>query len=304
MLEYIKVVFKEVVMKLYAPKYYRNFKCIANKCNHSCCIGWEINIDKLSLDKYNALKNSYSEIIRQSINYNDNPHFNLNANGKCFHLNEQGLCNIILNCGEDYLCHICREHPRFYNFTNSGKEIGIGMSCEAACNIILESDDYDKFIEIANISGNVAKYEYDALIDRYSVFKILKQNLYNINNSIELISTNFDIHPQNIDLKDLISKFEYLYCEDKLLFSLAPKLIWNASISPELTRILAYYVYRYCSESYDYNDFCISLSFAIICTGLVSTLANKSNIKDIARIVSEEIEYSEENVELIKSLFY
>ena len=27
------------------------------------------------------------------------------------------LCRIILNLGEDALCDICREHPRFYNFT-------------------------------------------------------------------------------------------------------------------------------------------------------------------------------------------
>ena len=39
-------------MKLYAPAYYKNFKCIADKCEHSCCVGWEIDIDKETLDKY------------------------------------------------------------------------------------------------------------------------------------------------------------------------------------------------------------------------------------------------------------
>ena len=29
---------KEKTIKLYAPKYYKNFKCIADKCEHSCCI--------------------------------------------------------------------------------------------------------------------------------------------------------------------------------------------------------------------------------------------------------------------------
>ena len=33
-------------MKTYAPKYYQQFHCIADKCKHSCCIGWEIDIDK------------------------------------------------------------------------------------------------------------------------------------------------------------------------------------------------------------------------------------------------------------------
>ena len=39
-------------MKLFAPKYYGSFKCIADKCEHSCCIGWEIDIDDTTLKKY------------------------------------------------------------------------------------------------------------------------------------------------------------------------------------------------------------------------------------------------------------
>lgn len=44
-------------MKLYAPEYYKNFKCIADKCEHSCCIGWEIDIDEETLKKYENLEN-------------------------------------------------------------------------------------------------------------------------------------------------------------------------------------------------------------------------------------------------------
>ena len=35
------------------PDYYNKFKCIANRCRHSCCIGWEIDIDDSTLQKYN-----------------------------------------------------------------------------------------------------------------------------------------------------------------------------------------------------------------------------------------------------------
>ena len=47
-------------MKLYAPKYYKNFKCIADKCDHSCCIGWEIDIDSAAYAKYKELKEEYN----------------------------------------------------------------------------------------------------------------------------------------------------------------------------------------------------------------------------------------------------
>ena len=50
-------------MKLYAPKYYKNFTCIADQCEHSCCIGWEIDIDGKTLKKYESLKSGYGNAI-------------------------------------------------------------------------------------------------------------------------------------------------------------------------------------------------------------------------------------------------
>ena len=58
-------------MKLYAPSYYKDFKCIADKCAHNCCIGWEIDIDEISLEKYKSLKNGYGPTIMNSISLED-----------------------------------------------------------------------------------------------------------------------------------------------------------------------------------------------------------------------------------------
>ena len=146
-------------MKLYAPKYYKNFKCIADKCEHSCCVGWEIDVDKDTLEKYKKLESGYGAAIRGSISTEDTPHFKLSADDRCPHLDERGLCKIILSVGEDYLCDICREHPRFYNYT-SVAEVGIGMSCMEAARIILSSPDYPLIEEIGNIDAerSAAKY--------------------------------------------------------------------------------------------------------------------------------------------------
>ncbi len=38
-------------MKLYAPVYYQKFSCLAGECRHSCCVGWEIDVDKKALKK-------------------------------------------------------------------------------------------------------------------------------------------------------------------------------------------------------------------------------------------------------------
>lgn len=291
-------------MKLFAPKYYENFRCIADKCNHSCCIGWEIDIDEAALNKYASLSHPYSKVINKTINYENAPHFGLNEHNHCPHLNEKGLCNIILNCGEEFICDICREHPRYYNFTNYGKEVGVGMSCEAACELILNSDNFDEIIEIDEIDGEIIKCEYDALLDRDTIFKILKDENFEIDCKVDMIYDYFDVYLHEFPFEKILSKLEYLTQDHKVLLCSAKNIYWNNDISKELERILAYFVYRHCSESCYFNEFLTSLSFSIFCTGLISTLADKNTILDTARIVSEEIEYSTENTETIKSLFY
>mgnify|MGYP006874698003 CR=1 FL=1 len=36
------------------PDYYKEFKCIAGECRHSCCIGWEIDIDEETYKRMKA----------------------------------------------------------------------------------------------------------------------------------------------------------------------------------------------------------------------------------------------------------
>ena len=34
------------------PNYYEQFKCISDRCEATCCAGWQIVIDKRTLKKY------------------------------------------------------------------------------------------------------------------------------------------------------------------------------------------------------------------------------------------------------------
>lgn len=291
-------------MKLFAPKYYKDFTCIADKCKHSCCIGWEIDIDEKTMNRYSSLIGEYSENIRSSIEIGDAPHFKLADNERCPHLNEKGLCNIIINCGERYLCDICREHPRFYNFTNLGKEVGLGLSCEEACRLILSSDDYDEMIYLGEAEGETDACEFDAIAEREILYRILKDNTISYGGKIEMIYDYFDVYVDDLLCKETFEKLEYLDPSHKKLFCELP---YTFTINPKndekLVRLLAYFIYRHCSESCDFEEFFASLSFAVLLTRLIGSTADGENINEISRIVSEEIEYSEENTELLKSLF-
>ncbi len=297
-------------MKLFAPKYYNEFKCIADKCTHSCCMGWEIDIDSSSMKKYSRLNGDYGKQIKESIDKGDTPHFRLLAGNRCPHLNEKGLCNIIINCGEQYLCDICREHPRFYNFTNYGQEVGLGMSCPEACRIILNSDDYNEIEVIARGTGDLEIIDYDAIADRDKIYAVLKGENISLADKINTICQSYGIDLKKIDeeaYSECINSLEYLNDSHKkqfLLFSLEAKI--SEDNEKYLERAFAYFVYRHCTEAISVEDFKISLSFSLFCEALLASLTaykKEGDVCEIARALSEEIEYNTDNVDKIKELF-
>lgn len=66
-------------------------------------------------------------------------HFVLDAAERCPMLTEQGLCSLISEMGEGALCQICDDHPRFRSFFSDRTEMGLGLCCEAAAALILNS---------------------------------------------------------------------------------------------------------------------------------------------------------------------
>lgn len=120
------------------PSYYKKFKCRASECKNNCCIGWEIDIDGEALKKYQSLDSELGEKIRRNIKTEGGTtFFSMGEGCRCPMLDRNNLCEIISALGDEGLCEICREHPRFY-FELSGVTLGgVGMSCEAAAELIL-----------------------------------------------------------------------------------------------------------------------------------------------------------------------
>ena len=126
-------------MKIIAPDYYKEFHCIADKCHHSCCVGWEIDIDEESLQRFQKIEEIQKEIAYAE-NPEEMPHFRLMPGERCPFLQENGLCRMICHYGEEILCQICADHPRFRNFWEDRIELGLGLVCEEAARIILERE--------------------------------------------------------------------------------------------------------------------------------------------------------------------
>lgn len=288
-------------MKLYAPEYYKKFKCIADRCPHSCCVGWEIDIDTVTLKKYKSLTAGYGAVIADSISTEDTPHFKLCDGDRCPHLDERGLCRIILGVGEDYLCDICREHPRFYNFT-SVAEVGVGMSCPEAARIILSSPDYAVFEEIGNVSAEADDVEFDGRAERDKIYALLRNASADYTARLGAIYRQYSIDAGNdAAWLEIIDSLEYLDEKHQKLFMNYSSRRRPDGADQYSERFLAYFVYRHVTEALDAEDFQARLAFCLFCERLFASLIchtgadSLQDVADLAVIISEEIEYSDEN---------
>lgn len=121
------------------PDYCLGFRCTADKCSDSCCIGWEIDIDADTAEKYRQVSGDFGERLHRSIAADSSGQscFIIDEKERCPFLNENNLCDIIINLGEEYLCCICDRHPRYFEWFSDFSEGGIGLCCEEAARIIL-----------------------------------------------------------------------------------------------------------------------------------------------------------------------
>ena len=120
------------------PDFYQDFSCKADKCQHTCCAGWEIDIDDATVAKYQQLMGPLGDIIRQNtVEVDGTWQFRLATGDRCPFLREDGLCELIRRADESILCDICTNHPRFFVTVGDYELAGVGLSCEKSCELLL-----------------------------------------------------------------------------------------------------------------------------------------------------------------------
>ena len=158
-------------MKKIGLSCFEGFVCKADKCKDNCCIGWEIDIDQVTLEKYKNYKGALKNRFEKDICYEDTPHFILGEGERCPFLNKDGLCDIILDSGEDMLCEICDKHPRFYEWLPGMTFEGYGIGCEKAAEMLISSDKPITFTETEIPDTDVENQPDDMCETVYDVLK-------------------------------------------------------------------------------------------------------------------------------------
>lgn len=295
-------------MKTIKPEYFDSFKCKADKCVDSCCsAGWQIQVDNNSIAKYCNLKNDFFADINNYIQTDNKIKNFKKQNGKCIFLNK-GLCSLVEKYGDKYLCDVCRDYPRFYNFVADVNLKGLSLDCEEVANLILNNSEPVKFL-----TNNAKSKDGKLQIKLDLMFKIIDV-----------------LQDRNYDIKQRINNvFNILNCEkfynDKNIFNMFNELEWLNFDGQQLAKylndktfdltfkytdtvienLLVYFIYRYFISKNNFNEI-TKFKFALFCTLCCDRMQDFFDINDneyyefkSVTTFCRQIEYSTKNVNLI-----
>ena len=287
-------------MKLHSPLYYKKFSCIAEKCRHSCCIGWEIAVDEETLAKYKRDKRE--DILEHLSEGDDGCEIVLGDGERCPFLDECGLCRIISECGEAYTSAICREHPRFYHRVGNACEVGVGVVCEEAARLILTEADFSSTYLVGEHSGDVAdETDFDTVTERRRIYSCLLDESLSYRERINAISVKYGVAERlSEDFSEAFSSLEYLEEENSALFELGAAEE-RKEMQEFALRFFAYLVFRHVSVATDEENLRARVGFCLLLLAVfenaVAGLRAPSlpDAADVIRRISSEIEYSEDN---------
>ena len=202
-------------MKIKIPYYYNDFRCISSKCSDTCCAGWQIIIDDKTYSLYNNISNEFGNRLKSEItNTEDNEHSFILKDNNCPFLNNNLLCDIYTNLGEDSLCYTCKTFPRIINEYASLREISLSMSCPEACRLLLINKKFTTTIE--NTDEQVTSYNsitpdlYIQLVKSQKIaFNIIQDSSISLKNRLQLLLNFSEDIQECIDACEL-SKITYV----------------------------------------------------------------------------------------------
>ena len=326
-------------MKTYVPEYYFDFKCIAHRCSHTCCAGWEIDLDEDTLCSYAGVSGSLGQKLRRSIarEPDGSAHFILQGpEERCPFLQEDGLCQLILELGEDSLSQICTDHPRFRNSIGSREEMGLGLCCEAAAELVLGWGKPFRLMELEAACGGEAASgaaavqsgdvlpgdadspggeEADFLVWRQQLADWLWEDGISFADKMERLMGGFPLSlltPAGFgglyaSLETMDGEWRHLM--ERMEATKPAPWPTDAAMERQLINLLIYFLFRHLGNVLEDGQaelwlaFC-ALSAAVVwqAAGALAPEAGRPDgrtLADAARRYSAEVEYSDENVGVV-----
>lgn len=158
-------------MKINTFAYIENFRCIGGDCEDSCCIGWDVDIDKNTFERYKTLTHpEIQPIVQKTLFKNewcndvkiDYAKLELRKDKWCPFLTSDKWCLIQKTMGESYLSNVCKNFPRIYNQLNGHWHLTLTLSCPVAVQNLLTHKEPFKKVQLDTMSKpNIVTFTHD-----------------------------------------------------------------------------------------------------------------------------------------------
>ena len=202
-------------MLITIPDYYKEFECIADKCEDTCCAGWQIVIDKETLKKYTKIKGDFKKRMFSSVNWFQGT-FKQDRNKRCAFLNEKNLCDLYLSQGEKGFCKTCREYPRHTEEFEGVREITLSISCPEVARILMNRMDVVRFLSEEK-EGEEEFEDFDPFL--YSILEDARKEMITILQNRDLAVTEriLLILGMAHDMQGRMNRQEMFACSDVIV---------------------------------------------------------------------------------------
>ncbi|HEX4231830.1 MAG TPA: flagellin lysine-N-methylase [Bryobacteraceae bacterium] len=122
---------------------YEQFRCIGAACEDTCCVGWQVSVDRATYDKYQAcshpvLRPRFDQLIQiQPDAANDKTYARIVLEKSTCPFLSENLCSIQSELGEEYLSRTCATFPRIRHKVDNVIERSLDISCPEAAHLCL-----------------------------------------------------------------------------------------------------------------------------------------------------------------------
>ncbi|MBQ8509678.1 MAG: flagellin lysine-N-methylase [Clostridia bacterium] len=268
---------------LIKPTFFDEFQCAASACGDTCCIGWEIGLDEDTAARYQRIPDIAFRLIRR-----EDETLLCEEGKRCPFLRCDGLCELIRRYGEDILCDICREHPRFYVWAEGVTEAGLGLCCEEAARLWLSETPVTFVCE----DDGEEPSDQTLLVEQFSIIAALSDESRPLGERLAALLGGGTAFPGELfeSLRAEYAGLEYMNARFPGCFNEPIPVCGDCAWA----NLAVYFVYRYYLSDEDGMTPELAVRFAAVSLVMIRALGGESAMA--AKDYSKEIEYDPDNV--------
>lgn len=127
------------------PTFYDEFSCVAGDCSLTCCQEWKIAVDDETYQKWKKITSSGEpnrNLASRTHRKDGQRVIRLDDHGRCPYLNEEKLCSLVIEHGDEILSKTCALFPRQVHEFGNRREYALVSCCPQVIDLLQQAGEF------------------------------------------------------------------------------------------------------------------------------------------------------------------